>query len=303
MKEENRFTLIELLVVIAIISILASMLLPVLGKAREKARGSLCMANEKQVMLAIIMDADEHDSRWIGAYRQNSLGTCVGEGTYIYYNNFIIPDLPPHSAFSYSCIDWQFAFFLLYSGYFIDDRAPFRCPSDRRAGVDDKLRDVAGGEYFWPCSDAACFKAGYYKVDEWWRNSYSINRRIRNTNAGDVDGRVTASAIAGLSGDVGCGTDSADMVPYIYEDRHGLTLIKGQPSARWVEAHPPNVPIRATTWAGFEWETDLASLWDKAVDAPDRGMNIVFWDGHAELVKDTTALMDADVLPDAGEMP
>ncbi len=63
-RSSTGFTLIELLVVIAIIALLAAILFPVFASAREKARQTTCLSNEKQLGLGILQYTQDYDEAW-----------------------------------------------------------------------------------------------------------------------------------------------------------------------------------------------------------------------------------------------
>ena len=79
-KRQAGFTLIELLVVIAIIAILASLLLPALARAKQKAMALRCISNQSQIGKAYFMYTGDNDESYPAIHDWASTGGK--DGTY-----------------------------------------------------------------------------------------------------------------------------------------------------------------------------------------------------------------------------
>lgn len=115
------FTLIELLVVIAVIAIVAAFLLPALGKAQERARGIVCLNNTKQLALAAVVYAGDHQDRL--PYNLGLTGSSFRTDLN-WVNNVMTWDLSPDNTNTATITHASLG---PYTG---ENTAVYRCPSD-----------------------------------------------------------------------------------------------------------------------------------------------------------------------------
>ncbi len=84
-KRKKGFTLIELLVVIAIIAILAAILFPVFAQARENARRTGCLSNQKQIGMGLVQYIQDYDEKLpLYRYFTNTTPSIIGWAQVIY---------------------------------------------------------------------------------------------------------------------------------------------------------------------------------------------------------------------------
>ena len=116
----KKFTLIELLVVVAIIGILASLLLPSLGKARTKAIKAVCKSQIRQIHLKYEMYSDDND----GYYPYGSLGKVTWDDLLSDYLSDVEKDMDPLDTSNPRAVSDKL----------------YKCPADNRPLPDNTMR-------------------------------------------------------------------------------------------------------------------------------------------------------------------
>ena len=268
------FTLIELLVVVAIIAVLIAILLPSLGKAREKARLTVCQTHMHAWGIGFHMYSDDYNGELPLDGGDADAGEPVGlwSDQWLWFNGVIQYTAAGNKGYN----DLQIAAgedMPGASGYGLPRAGAnslFICPSasDPKAGVGDTIKDG----FFWAAGyyTATTITGGSFTTQRHMLICYGMNSQLRDWDMSDASydrrripdrpGPVDISKFTMLK--------PASLVPLVAEKRISpdeLTPING--------ITDPNHDKSLT-------QTKVTA--NRFAARHNRGGNIVFADGHVE---------------------